>query len=401
MYKNYTLVLVFFIISIILILSAINLTEWLYSPMKFNVFKYVFRSSLLIAALYFFWKSLLKIANFVKSNLLKNITASIGSFFSIILFLEIILSFVPISSGGESNLFSKNWFNFYWEENELGYRDEDPKTNDNIDKKNLFFIGDSFIAGHGIKKSERMTNLLRAKFDNCVDVFNIAVCGADTKDKLKFLTTYPIKPDLIIASHHRNDIERVLSKREIKDILDFNIKSEFKNFKHSTNYLFKHSFLLNFIDFLIAEKKKIRYYESLQTKSSNIEDFMSSGEIGNALKLSYYKNDFLLDLHFKDLKKIVNYSKDIDVPIVFLLFTDLRELGVDVTNEIVNKPITQYLESLGIYVINTIDVIESIKEKERIVNKFDSHPSVVLNKKLADLVADELVLMGVYDKVCR
>ncbi len=96
---------------------------------------------------------------------------------SIIFFtgIEIFFGFFFVKSDGFCfTLASKTWFKRYWLPiNSLGYRDIE-YTKDNLKGKRIVFVvGDSFVAGQGIKNyKDRFSNILQEKLGKSWAVLN-------------------------------------------------------------------------------------------------------------------------------------------------------------------------------------------------------------------------------------
>ena len=92
----------------------------------------------------------------------------------------------------------------------MGYRDSEPKSEN--EKPNVLIIGDSFVAGHGIKYEEMFSNILKNKLKEEYNIFNLGVCGSHTDREFDSLLNYPIKADIIILGYYHNDIESAMIK---------------------------------------------------------------------------------------------------------------------------------------------------------------------------------------------
>ena len=367
-------------------------TEWLFVTGNFNFFKYLFRVFLLLGSLTLFGLALIRIIRFSKNETTKNILLLVGGLFFVFILLEISFSFISVSSGGADTLVSKNWFNYHWKENRLGYRDLDTEEIDRADKKNILIIGDSYVAGHGLnKESEMFSNILRNDLKNNFDIFNLGICGADTKAEFGFLSKYPVKPDMIIVSHVNNDIYTVLEKREIISLLnlDKQFKSQIKRFKNSKSFIVSHSFLLNFLDFIIISKRRELYLKSLSEKYSTFDFFLDS-EDAKGIEMCYYKNDSLLNLHLREIDKFISYSKEANIPLLFILFPKMNDEVIDFTDRTANKPIAMYLNKNHIAVVNLTSQLKFIPEKRRMVSAFDPHPSPYSNIIIAKAIQKHL-----------
>lgn len=401
--RNFFTITVLLSIAVGLLLFSLGLTDWLYTPKGFNFLKYSFRAILLTGSLFVFWKAVLKIVSISKNEIVKNALGLLGILFSLFILLEICFSFVLLSGGGEKTLVGKNWFNYYWKVNDLGYRDENPKDIDRAGKKNILIIGDSYVAGHGLKEeNQRFSNILRTELKDCSDVFNLGVCGADTRDEFGFLTSFPVKPDLIILSYVNNDIDKIVEKKDLLKILKTNPTTilNLRKFKSKSGFLSSHSFFLNFIDFMLFERKRDGTFKDLLEKYSSAEKIFESEE-GKLIELSYYTNDSLMKLQLKNIDKFIDYSINNHVDILFILFPKTDDRVIDYTNKTANEPIAEYLQNKGIEVINLTHSLKGIKENERHVNKFDPHPGIYTNMVIADTIKKHLSARDLINKLCH
>jgi len=347
-----------------------------------------------------FWNGILRIVSVLRNEMIKNIIGLAGAMISLLIILEISFSFVMISAGGEKTLVGKNWFNYYWKENKLGYRDNDPTEIDRPDKKNILVIGDSYVAGHGLKKeSERFSNVIRNELRDCADVFNLGICGADTKDEFSFLTNFPVKPDLIILSYVNNDIYNILDKNEILKILKINPinKTYLNRYSSKSEFIKSNSFVINSIDYMLFEQKKNQEFNALISNYSSLDELFKSEE-GRSLELSYYNNDSLMKIQLNNIEKFIQYANENNFKILFILFPILNDQIIDYSNRIANEPIAEYIINRGGHVINLTKCLKNISEDRRHVNKYDSHPGVYTNSVIADTIINKLVQLKLYNK---
>lgn len=83
--------------------------------------------------------------------------------------------------------------------NSLGFRDDEFK--DDRSKKNIAFIGDSFVWGYDVEKNERFTEVLRTK-TNKYDIYNLGVSGYGTDQEFLLLQKYfdKFNPDIVFLN---------------------------------------------------------------------------------------------------------------------------------------------------------------------------------------------------------
>ena len=300
--------------------------------------------------------------------------------------LEVVFAFVSISCGGSQTLVSKNWFAKHWTQNKYGFRDWEPENLDRPDKPNIFIVGDSYVAGHGIDDtSYRFSNIMRQNLQSRFDVFNLGVCGADTKEELQFIKDYPVKADYIVVAHTNNDIYNVLAKSKIKQLLKTQKDSLMLNFKLKPSALLfvSQSFSLNFFDYIIKNTLREIVIKSQAESFSNFESFLSSSSAKN-LEMNYYRNNKLLNAHFAQIDNFISYANQDSARLLFLLFPKIDSEVMEYTNRTANLPIGEHLASLKIASINLTSVLGEIPQQKRVISQFDPHPGTIANRAIAD-----------------
>ena len=151
------------------------------------------------------------------NTLVKNIVLIVFSTFSFISIIEIIFMFISLSHGGGEAYSGKIWGNRYWNPiNKLGFRDEEPKKG----KNTVFFVGDSFTAGWGVKKIEDRFGEVTArelnKLGKPINEINLGRYGADTRLEYHIFETFikktQIKPKHVVLQFFVNDMDKFIPK---------------------------------------------------------------------------------------------------------------------------------------------------------------------------------------------
>ena len=152
-------------------------------------------------------------------NQIKNTILFTFSAVSFIAIIEIIFMFISLSHGSGEAYSGKIWGNKYWNPiNKLGFRDEEPKKG----KNTVFFVGDSFTAGWGVKNiedrfGETMSRELKKK-DISINEINLGRYGADTRLEYhifkKFIDKSQIKPDHLVLQFFVNDMDKFFPKNK-------------------------------------------------------------------------------------------------------------------------------------------------------------------------------------------
>ncbi|MBK9635395.1 MAG: hypothetical protein IPO64_13115 [Bacteroidetes bacterium] len=183
------------------------------------------------------------------------------SVFQLFYGIELYLSVMPPSQGNGEAFVSKLWFQKYWEVNNYKYRDRAFKIESVSNKNIILYVGDSYVAGHGIKKtSQRTPNLLELLLKNKYYIINGGRNGIGTRDEFKIIRNFPISPKLIILTHVSNDINDVKSENELNNR---------KNTSPSRliNFLYKNSRNSFFFDLIYIFKKKPIVFKNEQSES--------------------------------------------------------------------------------------------------------------------------------------
>jgi len=287
------------------------------------------------------------------------ITVVVPITFTLII-LEVTFMYIPQSHEGTLSRASQIWWEKYWNPiNELGYRDK--KITNEVGKKKIVIIGDSFTAGHGLKNvDERFSDLLQAKLgEEKYAVYNLGVSGADTRDEAKRLEEFPIKPDIIILQYFPNDIEKAGREKG----LSLSGTEPYADLKGPFAMLVKRFYLPNFI-----------YWQLPHTGFSTFEKFVQTA----------YTDTTILNTHLHDLSRMTRFKElnGCRMYAVFIPFLFQLDKSASYTN-----PVEIFLRSKKVNVVTLNNTIANVPEKERIVGKNDGHASSVINS----LIADKLV----------
>lgn len=296
---------------------------------------------------------------------LKNLGMVILSTFIILFLLESFFMFIPRSHGVGYTLACKLWFAKYWSPiNSYDYRDVEPVKNKNI---NIFIIGDSFTAGHGIKKiKDRFSDVVKEKLlekDKNIQVLNLSRDGFDTKSEyesmISFIKSSQIKPDFIVLQYCGNDIEQVAVNNGLKWVGP----SPYQELNPAVRWVIRGSYLLNYFYWLFP-----RY------------------DLGGYLKFleNAYSNETIFNEHVKDIKAFKDYADLVDAPLLVVIFPFWQD--IDFSNKLYIDKLKLYFKDIGMNYIDVSLLSKDLILADRVVNINDGHASVKLNK----LVGDEI-----------
>jgi hypothetical protein len=284
--------------------------------------------------------------------------------------------FISLSHGSGEAYSGKIWGKKYWNPiNKFGFRDEEPKKR----KNSVFFVGDSFTAGWGVKNiqdrfGETTANEL-AKKGKKINEINLGRYGADTKLEFhlfeKFIYNTGIKPDQIILQFFVNDMDKFIPKNK-KCI------SNTENIPRWKKMVIEGSYLANYINSLYP---------------SNNSNFKPLKECEYSEQLKHvYSSDSLWKKEELQLNKFLNYSTKNKIPLMIVFFPFMEDLKLAKKLNI-EKRINKYCIDNNIKLLNVTNYIQKIPKVKRQVSIMDSHASDIIHKitgkQLAEILKNE------------
>lgn len=350
-------------VALLLLIIGLFLNKFIIEePYSYTLFVIIKTICLLVSTMSLFVFSYFVYQAKIKKQFL-NFILVIVSTVSIFILIEIFLSFITFSTNDFADYSNKIWIKKHFKPiNSLGYRDTEPKIESG--KKNIIVIGDSFVAGHGIKNDEMFTSTMSEQLKNGYLVFNLGVCGSHTDREFDSLMQYPVKPDIIILAYYHNDIESAMIK--------LNKTPKIENPKDQLNglsRLFVNNSLFANLLFSNYAKKQI----STQFMESPNNDLLA------------YMNENLWNYQKNSLDKFNYYSKDNNISLIILFFPGMGE-SIAFSNFIAGVKLEEYCTNNNIKFVNLYPSIKNIPSNKRIVNKLDHHPSAEINIIVANLL---------------
>lgn len=295
----------------------------------------------------------------------KNVLSFVYVLLFFFLLFEGVFMFIAKSHFAGLPLCSKIWFYRYWKPiNSFGFRDKpiDPEKN-----KNIMILGDSFTAGHGLKKTEdRYSNVLESKlikkYSN-LQVINLGINASDTKDEFNTLNTFikqsKIKPDFIVLQYFGNDIEKIAKKNGIV----FSGFNAYSDLPHGIDQLVKSSYFFNYIYWVYPHANENSYLSFLRQA---FHDKQSLNE------------------HLRDLDLFIDFSQKENTPLLILIFPFMQ--NIDFSEELYIKTLASYLKTKKVLFIDVSTLIKDIPVSQRIINSNDGHSSSIVNLRVAEAI---------------
>lgn len=252
-----------------------------------------------------------------------------------------------------------HWYNnFYWGHyNSLGYRDHEPLADA---QTRIAVLGDSFAAGHGIDNiDDTFPQLLEQQLGTGYDVNLIANSGWDTDVELGYLESYPYRPNIVILSYYLNDIQYLIRYTSISPDNNFNFPQN-----PTLNWIVLNFFVPNYI-----------YYNLLQ--------FTSPTRTTNhtADMVSAYTDDQYWLPQAERLTQIVHWTQAQDARLIVLLWPQIAMID---DSQPAMQRLQELFEGLGVEVVDMSEPLRAYDTWQLIVNRFDTHPSVLANRLAAD-----------------
>jgi len=300
----------------------------------------------------------------VKNNQLKPVITNgvlifLGIFWSLMALEFYFKAFFAQSDGFRYTLASQNWYDWYWQENSLGYRDVEWTPDEITNKTKVMVVGDSFAAGSGIvdphnRFSNRLGQLLGAKYV----VFNVASPGWDTINQVKAIVEYPYPPDILVLSYYINDIEGVAYESGAQRP---QIRQDPPGWLLP---LVQNSYALNFL-----------YWRLIR--------------LGPQEWAEIYWNDWLKRIstdpeirwrHRQELLTIIEGAASEQIPLFVVVFPSLT--AVEESQPLI-QPVINLFQEQGIPVLDVGQLVAGRDPAEITVNAIDSHPNETIHREVA------------------
>jgi len=293
-------------------------------------------------------------------NAFINISLVIFSTSLSLLILEIIFGvFVVQSDGYGFTLSSKRWFHENWKPiNSDGYRDYEHKWKPNV----IFVVGDSFVAGHGLKNiDDRLSGQLAKKLGDQWSVAVLAQNGWGPISEYNALVNHRKRPQKIILSYYINDIESAAEANH------FHRPQLVKMPNDDIRFFTDNSYVLNWIYW--------RLYR---------------GGFGDAY-WNYLKQAFsdpkIWNSHENELMNIIDFSRNNGSEIVFVVWPNLNDIDGSL---VFTSKVVAFLIEQEVEVIDLAKYFQNRQPSTLVVNAMDGHPNKKANMEVSELIYKRL-----------
>lgn len=327
---------------------------------QFKVLRNVFMLGLWLLAAYGMQSHV--IAHLKHYRLIQGLIVAVFGVFTLFVVAEIALAW-PARTHAYTRTFANNtWFiNYGGPVNELGFRDHPAKPSQGKRPKTVLFIGDSFLAGPGIKNIDnRVNGVAERSLDSTWRTVNLGWGGYDTRDEFRTLREFPYGYDAVVLCWLPNDI------LPVADSLGYHYERQFAYSDLGiSGWFIERSFALNYL------------YWSLPH-----DDFP---EFLPRLK-SLYEDPKVWQAHTRDIQQIIDYCAERQIPLFAVIYPYPQ--NVQATDFATNK-VKAYLSAQKIPFLDAASVWRDIPAKDLVLNRNDGHP----NKEAQKLVGEALGTM--------
>lgn len=325
---------------------------------------------LLLAGLLIVWSYLLRTVwtrpSRARSRLMK-FSVSLSTTIFLFLILELVFYSFVISDSFNFTLASHRWFEKYWNPiNSLGYRDLEHSPAEFRNKKVIWVVGDSFVAGQGISRIEnRFSDILQRNLGDQYLIATIAQPGWNTADEYKAMLSYPYQPKRIILCYFVNDV------------IGANLKLGYGYPPHAEQphnpllkYTVEHSYLINFVYWRL-----FRFYQRDMGKKD--WDYLTWS----------YSNPDIWKVHEAELAQIVAYARAHEIALTVLLFPSLTNVKGSAP---ITSKVAEFFQAHDVPILNLEPLLEGRDPGGMIVNSLDAHANEALNKEIGELLTHQI-----------
>lgn len=301
----------------------------------------------------------------------RNLAVAVFGLFLVLALLEGVFMFVRTTHRFNGTLASRAWFMHNWELNADGYRDITHDKSQGEGKKKVMVLGDSFVAGHGIKDpKDRFSDRLAAQLGDKYEVYNLGVGGSDVRDAITRLREFPEKPDLLVYSYYPNDIEQDGERGGLR----LQRAHSYDDVIAPIRYVVRRSYVLNYLYWRFPHPSELTDYKGYLKQCY--------GYVGVMMR------------HRQAIDELVGIADSLQIPTAWVVFPFIEDAqGSDFAT-------TPILNHLHLRHVPSLDVRPWLIGKDPLaymVNRNDPHPNETLHAMVADSLHALLVRNGMVE----
>ncbi|MSR56116.1 MAG: SGNH/GDSL hydrolase family protein [Planctomycetaceae bacterium] len=268
---------------------------------------------------------------------------------------------------------SKRWFKRHVQTNADGWRDVHPLSKTGPQGVHrLWFTGDSFTFGHGIKNpadrfSDRVAVALEAQQPGRFAVSNVAEAGINIAQVDNIMRVH------LKAGYRFDTLVYVICLNDIEPYVDETGERYKQLGRHAPQFfLFRESYFFNLLWY--------RFKLAAQPEARNYFSDLADAYHGKPLR------QFLNTLD--DLQRLCR-ANDVDLRVA--IFPFLHNLGPDYPFAAAHREIAEHCRRKKIRVLDLAPVLEPHLAEGLTVNRFDAHPNERAHQLAADAIIGKLL----------
>jgi hypothetical protein len=283
------------------------------------------------------------------------------------------------STSDNSSYFARRWASGHVRLNSAGFREREFEFANRQGRHRIAVIGDSYTFGQGIEEDERFSNLLERQLTRIrqghreVEVLNFGRAGYNTIDEIGVLkeTVLRAHPDFVLLQWTVNDFEGHMQSEQ-PSLMRLLPSSTLEPTLHS------HSALFYLID---TQWRSFQYSWGL-TEGQDVYYRRHFGDPDSPKSKAYRR----------DLTTFIEVSKQAGVPLAIVLFPDGGDLDVTYPYGFLHERVLEICAEEGVPCIDLHPILAPYTRKgesrKLIVNRFDGHPSALVNRIAADVLLE-------------
>ncbi len=262
--------------------------------------------------------------------------------------------------------------NYWWYENfskkplnSLGYRDYEPLPDDPLVTR-IAVVGDSFAMGHGINNiDDTFPQLVEKRLGPGYDINLIARSGWDTIDEPAWLNGYyeaiqPRLPQIVILSYYLNDIDYLLKDTPLNPDAVF----AFPDLNTPGGWFTLNFFVPNYLYYNLAQFAS-------PARNTNFTDRLIRAHLDETI---WQQQEVQLEAFYQ-------WTVEHDARLIVLLWPQLAAIP---ESQVALQPVRDFFAARDVTIADMSPVLTGKSTAELIVNRFDSHPSLLTHQLAAD-----------------
>lgn len=268
--------------------------------------------------------------------------------------------FFTESHGSLATLASARWFARYWNPiNAAGFRDHEYDDSALAGKKLLGVVGDSFAAGHGIKRiDDRFGDVLGDMLGPDWMPVTLAMPGWGMGEEYDAISSYPRRLDAIVLAYAIGDVTRTAARHGLK--------------RDTPRAMSKPTWLKPWINRSnLVNLIYSRWYTAAHPSSRG--DFWTFID-------RCFTDEAIWAAHQDEMRRIVGWCQDHDTDLYVLLIPALPDVE---TSRAYTSKVADVFRAQGVGVVDMSTHLANRPRSSLVVNPVDPHANVAVHREMA------------------